>query len=426
MKLNYPMASLLPAAIWIGVSALSAPGQTAAPTVITPPSNIASPGDTGLRAHTNLQMLASPPLNAAPTSVGPPVTGSLYQTPASLACIYELQPQTPGCDPNVVTLNPAGGSRAIAVVDAYDDPNVYEDLQNFSTQFGVAAITPSTFQVVYAPAGGTTPGSCSGAATEPPSAASTGWDLEESLGVEYAHAMAPLAKLYLVEAQSNSNSDLYCAVSVANRLVAAAGGGEISMSWGTAEYSAETSADAIFTKPNVVYFSGTGDGPGLIYPAASLHVVAVGGTSLSASSASGTFISESTWQYGGGGASAYEPKPSYQYGIAGITGNRRQTPDVAADANPFTGVWVLDTLVSGPGTWYAVGGTSLAAPLLAGIVNAAGNFAASSAAELTTIYTNAGFTDIKTGNCGPYMGTFAKTGWDACTGLGSPKGYSGK
>jgi subtilase family serine protease len=229
-----------------------------------------------------------------------------------------------------------------------------------------------------------------------------------------------------VEAQSNSNSDLYCAVSVANRLVAAAGGGEISMSWGTAEYAAETGADALFTKPGVVYFAGTGDGPGLIYPAASLHVVAVGGTSLSANSATGAFISENSWQYGGGGPSAYELKPSYQYGIAGIAGNQRHTPDVAADANPFTGVWVLDTLVSGPGTWYVVGGTSLATPLLAGIVNAAGNFAASSAAELATIYTNAGFTDIKVGNCGPYMGTFAKTGWDFCTGMGSPKGYTGK
>jgi subtilase family serine protease len=420
------MASLLPAAAWIGVCAISAPGQTAAPTPITPPSGIVRPGDAGLRAHTNLQMLASAPLNAAPNSVGPPVTGSLYQTPASLACIYELQPQTPGCDPNVVTLNPAGGSRAIAVVDAYDDPNAYEDLQNFSTQFGVAAIAPSSFQVVYAPAGGSTPGSCTGAATKPASAASTGWDLEESLGIEYAHAMAPLAKLYLVEAQSNSNSDLYCAVSVANRLVAAAGGGEISMSWGTAEYSGETSADAIFTKPGVVYFAGTGDGPGLIYPGASMHVVAVGGTTLSANSATGTLISENAWQYGGGGLSGYELRPNYQVGVAGITGNQRHAPDVAADANPFTGVWVLDTLVSGPGTWYVVGGTSLATPLLAGIVNAAGNFAASSAAELATIYSSAGFTDIKTGNCGPYMGTFAKTGWDACTGLGSPKGYTGK
>ncbi len=156
----------------------------------------------------------------------------------------------------MVTLNPSGGSRAIAIVDAYDNPNAYVDLQNFSAQFGIAPITPSSFQVVYAPAGGATPGSCSGPATQPPSAAAYGWDVEESLDVQYAHAMAPHARLYLVEAQSNYDTDLYCAVSVASTLVAAAGGGEVSISWGGGEYPGETSVDPVFTTPKVVYFAG--------------------------------------------------------------------------------------------------------------------------------------------------------------------------
>jgi subtilase family serine protease len=155
-------------------------------------------------------------------------------------------------------------------------------------------------------------------------------------------------------------------------------------------------------------------------------VVAVGGTSLSTNASTGAFLSENTWQSAGGGISAYEAKPSYQDGVTGITGTNRHVPDVAADANLYTGVWVLDSLELGAGTWYFVGGTSVATPVMAGIVNAAGGFAASSHAELTTMYAGSGFTDLTYGDCGPYMSYFAKAGWDLCTGLGSPKTYAGK
>ncbi|MGA7237971.1 MAG: hypothetical protein WBY44_19955, partial [Bryobacteraceae bacterium] len=113
---------------------------------------------------------------------------------------------------------------------------------------------------------------------------------------------------------------------------------------------------------------------------------------------------------------------------AGIV-TRRSTPDVAAVANPNTGVWVLDNFMppSGCGAqcWYIVGGTSLSSPLWAGIVNASNTFAASSNAELYQLYgANPGFlTDITLGSCGVYMGYFATPGWDYCSGNGSPKGY---
>lgn len=218
-------------------------------------------------AQTYLQIFASSDdLTAAPQVTGPPFRGLFYQTPASIACIYYLQPQVEGCNPNVVSSNPSGGARAIAVVDAFDDPNAYADLQYFSAQFGLAAITPSTFQVVFAPHGDGAPGSCTGAATRPPSAKPTGWDIEESLDIEWAHAMAPSATLYLVEAQSNSFRDLNCAVTIASNLVSAAGGGEVSMSWGSGEFPAETTMDPLFTTPNVVYFASAGDGPGVSYP----------------------------------------------------------------------------------------------------------------------------------------------------------------
>jgi len=403
--------------------------------VVTPASSISNPADAGLRAHTNLKILGGA-MTGAPEVTGPPFPGYFFETPASIACIYELVAPWAECNPNVVTENPNRGSRALAVVDAYDDPNAYGDLQTFSAQFGLAPITSNSFQVIYAPSGGATPGSCATPppGAQPPNAGPYGWDVEEALDIEYAHAMAPNAKLYLVEAQSSYFTDLLCAVTVAGNLVARAGGGEVSMSWGTgepasfsAQYPTQTSMDPVFTKRGIVYFASAGDGPGAIWPSTSPNVVSAGGTTLSTSPTTGAFLEENTWQDGGGGLSTVESRPRYQDGIASIVGTMRGTPDIAAIANPNTGVWVLDTLVYGPGTWYVVGGTSVSSPLIASIVNAAGSFAESSYNELSGIYSRPlGFNDLTLGNCGLYIGNSAVPGWDFCTGWGSPKGYFGK
>jgi len=241
------------------------------------------------------------------------------------------------------------------------------------------------------------------------------------LDIEWAHAMAPNAKIYLVEAGSSNFSDLLRAVSVANSLVSSAGGGEVSMSWGGSEFSGETSYDVYFTQSGVVYFASSGDSPGVIWPSTSRNVVSVGGTSLSRNPTTGNFQQEMAWQSGGGGPSVYEARPSYQSAISAIVGNRRGTPDVAADADPSTGVWVYAYPY-----WYIVGGTSVAAPVWAGIVNAANKFYPTSQNELNVVYANQGTTDIKAGSCGPNQGYFAGSGWDFCTGLGSPLGEGGK
>ncbi len=414
------------AALLIG-GAICAPAQsTRVGRAITPPSTIPGPTDAGQRANTNIEIISGE-FGGTPQTAGPPFPGFLYETPASLACIYNLVNSAwiPQCNPNASLPNATGGSRAIAVVDAYDNPNAATDLQAFSTQFGLPAITPSSFQVVYAPHGVSPPGSCTGPATKPVTDPTGGWEVEESLDVQYAHGMAPAATLYLVEAQTNSLLDLFCAVSVANSLVASASGGEVSMSWGTGEFSGETSVDSVFTTPGVVYFASTGDSAGVEYPSSSPNVVAVGGTSLSRDRVSGNFLGENVWQNTGGGPSAFEATPGYQAGIV----PRRSTPDVAAVANPNTGVWVLDNFMppSGCGAqcWYIVGGTSLSSPLWAGIVNASNTFAASSNAELYQLYgANPAFlTDITLGSCGVYIGYFATPGWDYCSGNGSPKGY---
>ena len=310
-----------------------------------------------------------------------------------------------------MTVNPTGGSRAIAIVDAYHYPTAMSDLAVFSAQFGLPAPTTANFQVIYAD--GRRP------------QVNSDWNIEEALDIEWAHAMAPNAKIYLVEAASAGYADLFTAISKANSLLSSANpsGGEVSMSWGGSEFSSETFYDRYFTQPGVVYFAAAGDSPGVIWPSTSPNVVSAGGTSVSRNPNDGTFLQELAWQSGGGGPSLYETLPSPQIGVSvsSIPLTRRGTPDVAADADPSTGVWVYSYPY-----WYIVGGTSVASPVWAGIVNSANSFSTSGQNELTILYANQGTTDITLGSCGPHEGYMAGTGWDFCTGLGSPAGESGK
>jgi hypothetical protein len=392
--------------------------------LVVPQSSVAHPGDAGVKAHTNLlvMMPENGPIaidaNAQPNEL-PPVPGLFFETPASLACVYRLVKRLlPGCDPDQTTQTVTGGSRAIALVDAYDDPNAVSDLATFSAIFG---LPPADLTVVYA------------SGSQPALDPTGGWELEESLDIEYAHAMAPGAKLFLVEAASQSGSDLVAAISLASTLVAAHGGGEVSMSFGFEEFSQESQLDGLFATPGVVYLAATGDNPGTSWPAVSSNVIAVGGTTISRNSSTGEFLLESTWQDAGGGPSLYEARPHFQDGIAGIVGPARATPDVSLDANPNTGVWLVDTnLYEGqPGGLFIVGGTSLSTPATAGIINNAGRFHSSSQAENAEIYRTLfsgsdGFRDIVYGNCGINIGNFATPEWDFCTGVGSSVGLSGK
>lgn len=406
-------------------------------TVIIPESNHLNTEDTGIKAHTNLRLVMPPSVSP---SEAPPFANYGYETPASLACVYRVVAPTSGCNPNSTTNTPNGGSQTIAIVDAYDDPRAASDLAFFSAQFGLP-FSADRFKVVYA--SGKKPG------TDP----SGGWELEEALDIEYSHAMAPHAMLYLVEANTNSFNDLFSAVLVAANLVRcghtsacdgdANGKGEISMSWGGSEFATEVNYDFVFTGANVVYLAASGDSAGVIYPSASPNVIGVGGTSTARSLSTGNLIREIAWSDAGGGLSFYEPTPSYQSVLpASITQGARALPDISADANPNNGVWEYDSFpiagIMNPSNWWIVGGTSVATPVVAGIVNAAathsGHFAASTHAELTTMYTDytnsgtyiAHFWDIAYGACNYYSGSFSAHGYDLCTGLGSPKGLGGK
>jgi subtilase family serine protease len=219
------------------------------------------------------------------------------------------------------------------------------------------------------------------------------------------------------------------------------------MSFGGGEFLEENTSDncatfddSCFTTPNVVYVASAGDAPGVVWPGTSPNVVSAGGLSNRRNPSNGNLVQQSAWVDAGGGQSYVEAQPSYQSSHSGVTalcGTKwRCVPDVAFDADPFTGVWVYDTfpIYGYVYQWWVVGGTSLSTPAVAGIINNAatrrGTWAATTNAELNYIYNNmsntSDFTDITSGYCGDYMGFTAGKGWDFCTGVGAVNTYAGK
>ena len=374
--------------------------------VLVPESAGSSPQDAGVRSHTRLRVLVVPDAAASTTSQ--------FNTPATLRSVYNL-PST-------------GGSSAIAIVDAYHFPTALGDFNAFSKYFGLpqesskvaTAAGNKTFQVVYA------------SGYQPQSGGNyiASWNLEAALDIEWAHAMAPKAKIYLVEAASDSTSDLDYAVRVAATLT---GVKEVSMSWGGGETSYEAMFfDPVFTAPGLVYLASGGDSSDQMeYPAASPNVVSCGGTSVNRST-TGVFLGETGWNDTGCGPSVYEPRPSYQNGVASVVGTKRGVSDLSFDSDPNTGVYVFDsTPLWGESGWWILGGTSVSSPSLAGVINLAassGNgFAANTAAEQARIYGNLGnaraFRDVTSGTDGRFS---CKVGYDFITGVGSPSGLVGK
>jgi hypothetical protein len=317
-----------------------------------------------------------------------------------------------------------GTGQTIAIVDAYDNPSFVNsaatsfatsDLARFDAQFGLPS--PPSFTKLNQRGGAT-----GLPATDP----SGGWEIEEALDVEWAHALAPGASIVLVECDTANTSDMFTGVQTAAALP---GVSAISMSWGAGEFPGETSFDSTFTTPHghagVTFLGATGDAgaPGS-YPAYSPNVVAVGGTTLTLQS-SGAYSSESGWSGSGGGTSTQEPEPSFQHAVQ--SSGWRETPDVSFDASPASGVSVYDSFTNGSShPWEQVGGTSLATPCFSALVAIAnqgrvlkgGSPLDGPTQTLADLYALPGsdFHDITSGNNGYAAGP----GYDEVTGRGTP------
>ena len=336
----------------------------------------------------------NPNATLSPTGLGPQDFWSAYNLPATTA----------------------GAGQTIAIVDAYDYPTAENDLNVFSSQYGLPACTTANgcFSKVNQ----------NGSTSLKRYRVNSGWSLEAALDIETAHGICPSCRIVLVEAQTNSFANLSTAEDTAASLA-----NVVSNSYGGSEFSSETSSsyDGHYNHPNHAITVSSGDsGFGAQYPAASQYVTAVGGTTLTpAGNARGW--SESAWSGAGSGCSAYEPQPSWQAGFATACGSRGEA-DVSADADPASGASVYDTTAySGQTGWFKVGGTSLAAPLVAGVYALAGD-ASSAAYPVQLAWTShSTFNDVTSGSngtCGAPL-CDAGTGWDGPSGWGTPWGTNG-
>jgi subtilase family serine protease len=412
-------------------------------TIYAAAANLAESGNAHVGSSSNPITLIVDTLTLSGNSIANSVSlsapaGAIAYTPEQIRSAYGM---------GALTLD--GTGQTIAIVDAYDDPSIFPALDSFDNQFGLTASGPTLYNQ-YGPASSfLTVLNQDGQPTNLPSVDPSGvgvanWELEEELDVEWVHAIAPGARILLVEADSQSLSDLMAGVATA---ASQPGVSVVSMSWGFPEGQAvlasdEAAYDSYFTTPGVTFVASSGDygAADPQYPAFSPNVVAVGGTSLYLN-ADGSYQSETGWGYqsdslgtfigSGGGLSLYEPEPAYQQGVQS-TGSRT-TPDVSLVADPLTGAWIADPYnTTGDNPFQLVGGTSLSAPAWSGLMalvnqgrQAAGqpNLDASTPTEAHQALYSLPQSDYNVITSGT-NGYNANSGYNLVTGLGTPAASS--
>jgi hypothetical protein len=329
---------------------------------------------------------------AAPSGYAPADLSSAYHIPAA----------------------PIGTAPTVAIVDAYDDPSAEADLGVYRSQYHLPTCSTANgcFRKVSQTGGSKLP------------SGDSGWATEISVDMDMVSAVCPGCKILLVEASSAAQSNLSTAANYAAGQVGI--GGAVSNSYGGSEFSGES--DSAYTHSGVAMVASSGDeGYVTEFPAASPNVIAVGGTSLTRSTTNARGWTESVWDTSnsegtGSGCSKYEAKPSWQKdpGCA-----RRTLVDVAADADPATGVAVYDSYHTGG--WAVFGGTSVASPIVATMYAMSG-LTKPSAQSLYTTPNGLGLNDVTTGSnsstCGGSYLCQAGVGYDGPTGTGTPWGLA--
>jgi len=311
------------------------------------------------------------PTGPAAPSAGP--AGGL--TPRQVTAAYNLGPLTAS--------GITGTGQTIVIVDSFGSPTIKADLAKFDTYYNLPA--PPTFRVIH-PAG-----------RVPPFHSSSnrdGWAGETTLDVEWAHVMAPGASILLVETPTSENEGTtgFPQIVKAEKYVLNHKLGQvISQSFSATEQTFATrqsllnlrGAYKLAARDHVTVLTATGDQGAtgdtynmknlyttraVAWPATDPLVTAVGGTRLYLRTDGSRKRTDVAWNLGGGGKSKIFARPSYQYGVRGVTGSRRGVPDISLDASCASAVSVYGSYDRNAGSWSTACGTSLATPLFAGIV----------------------------------------------------------
>ena len=371
----------------------------------------------------------------------------VVHTPAQVRAAYGLPPvpaSTAGL--TAAALAALGAGQTVVVISAYHHPAAVDDLNTFSQKFGLPGCTPVAAPTVAGPLPAAPADACQVRVLHSaPNASisakapvySAAWATETALGMQWAHAIAPLARIVLIEAADSGNG-LLDAIALANRL----GPAVVAMHFGSAEHTSQMSTATLFTGAGMTYVAAAGDtGSAANWPAVMPGVLAVGGTTLRIGTDGRR--SDSTWALTGGGLSTVVPLPAYQGalsipGQSSLAGARRYraVADVAFNADPATGQYLVMTPSGGQPHWYAGGGTSIAAAQWAGLLAVANAQRALQALPALAqpharLYANfvpgsavwaRAFGDVTTGANGSCGGCQALSGYDMPTGLGTPQG----
>ena len=350
------------------------------------------------RLRTDRRVKGKIPAQVAVSAAGTLGNGGAYD-PSYLQSAYNLS--------GAASL--AGHGQTVAVIDAYDAPNADADLTIYRSHFGLSACTSASGCLRKVNESG---------AAGPYPALDASWAQEISLDLDMVSAICPNCNILLVEASSNSLADLGAAVNTA----AAMGATAISNSYGSGEWSGETGYwESFWDHPGIAVTASTGDaGYGVEFPAASGYTIAVGGTTLNQATATGSRnATETAWSGTGSGCSAYIPKPAWQHDALCT---QRTVADVAAIADPATGVWVYDSVpANGQSGWMVFGGTSVASPIVSAVFALAANSSVQNGSGL--YLAGASLFDITAGSDGSCGGTYlctAGAGYDGPTGNGTP------
>jgi subtilase family serine protease len=363
-------------------SAMALPSSTASTHQAARVCAVPLPGSAGCHAMVVLDATGKPLATTTPNGLGP----------ADIQSAYGLAGLT-------------SGGRTVAIVDAYDDPTAEADLGVYRSQYGLPACTTANgcFRKVNQTGGTKYPRT------------DAGWATEISLDLDMVSAACPDCKILLVEASTNSFSNLGAAVNYA----ATQGVSAISNSYG----GSDSAPIAAYDHPGIAITASTGDGGyGVESPASFDSVVAVGGTSLKKASGTTRGWTESAWSGAGSGCSTKNAKPSWQTSVTQCSG--KANADVSAVADPNTGVAVYDsTSYQGRKGWQVYGGTSASSPIIGSVYALSGNTSGYPASY--TWGHQSGLNDVTSGSngtCTPSVWCTSGTGWDGPTGLGTPNG----
>jgi subtilase family serine protease len=341
-----------------------------------------------------------------------------------------------------------GAGRTIVLVDSYGSPTIQADLDTFDAQWGLPA-----GHVTVVKAGNVPP-------FDPNNPDMTGWATETSLDVEYAHAIAPGAKIVLVEtpvAETEGVTGFPEMMTAERQLIDRGIGDVISQSFGATEntfpnassiYSLRYAFEAALAHRVTVLASSGDDGatnamldgstlyptPVNSWPSSDPLVTSVGGTQLLLDDNGNRLAPDTVWNdgfgAGGGGLSQVFSRPYFQNSVRGVVGNHRGTPDISASAAVDGAAWVYYTFQPSRAGWHLVGGTSEASPIFSGIVALADQAAGHRLGDINdALYelgvgkhaAHNGFVDVTTGNnsFAGVTGYSAGPGYDLASGLGT-------